>query len=233
MEQQPLDQVLALAGVLPGERVLDLSSLAGGLALRVATVASSVEVVQPDEDLAREGRRLASTLALDNVYFHAGKLQELPFDTGQFSLVMWCRGLSLEPQPLAVLTEIRRVLSQAGRVVLQEITAFSSPDLDLRLWELERQRQPRHLVFYTRDQIGALVALGGLELAQEERCTLTQDFDYWTGGSLLTGPDIAAMKRELFALPPNHQDLIDLSFSDSRISFGYPLATLLLRPKEV
>lgn len=68
--------------------MLDLSSLAGGLALRVATVASSLEVVQPTEDLAHEGRRPASALALDNVYFHAGRLQELPFDTEQFSLVM-------------------------------------------------------------------------------------------------------------------------------------------------
>lgn len=231
MEQQPLDQVLALAGVLPGERVLDLSSHTGGPSLCVATVASSVEVVQPDEDLAREGRRLASTLALDNVYFHAGRLQELPFDTGQFSLVMWCRGLSLELQPLAVFAEICRVLSPAGRVVLQEIMAFGRPDLDLRLWELERLRQPQHLLFYTREQMSTLVSLGGLATAREEQCTLTQDFDYWAGGSLLTESNVATMKKALFTLSPAHQDLIDLSFSDSRISFGYPLTTLLLRPR--
>ena len=228
MEQQPLEQALALADTQPGERVLDLSGLAGSLALRVAGTAGSVESVQSSDDLAEEGRRLASTLGLNNLFFHAGSSRALPFDAGQFSLVLWCRGLSQEPQPLAVLDEIRRVLAPRGRFVLQEITAFGIPHLDLKLWELERRRAAGHLLFYQAEEIRSLVIMSGLEVVRTESSTLTQDFDYWADATRLTPAERAGMKQTFFSLPPEHQDLIDLAFADGSISFGYPVTTVLI-----
>ncbi len=231
VDQQPEAQALALAAVCPGERVLDLSGLAGGLALRIASVAASVEAVQPTEDLADEGRRLAETLGLDNIFFHTGRLVELPFDAGQFSLALWCRGLSQEQQPLGVLADVLRVLAPHGRLILQEITAFGRHELDLRLWELERLRSPTHLLFYTSDEIESLVRVAGMHTNRLVRGILTQSFDYWVGGARLTEHDVRRAKNELFSLTPEQQDLIDLSVTDSSISFGYPVETReLVRP---
>lgn len=231
-ERQPVEQALALADIRPEERVLDLSGLAGGLALRVAGLVTSVEAVQPDDGLAEEGRRLASTLDLDNVYFHTGALHALPFDAGQFSLALWCRGLSQQPLPLKVLSEVKRVLAPGGRLILQDVTAFGLSELDLRIWELERRRYPGHLLFYTAEEIETLVTLAGLVIKRSERGTLTQDFGYWAGDPRLTDDDIREVKQMLFALTPPCQDLIDLTFTDASISFSYPVVTMELIPRE-
>jgi len=228
-EQEPLAQALGLAAPQPGERVLDLSGRAGTIALQVAVTAASVEAVQPDADLAAEGRRLAVAMGRDNVYFHAGPLHGLPFDRGQFDLVLCCLTLAQESGPVAALTEIQRVLRPGGRLVLQEVTAFAYPSLDLKIWELERRRNPRHVVYYTEEQLRALLELGGLGAAIEEHCGMTQDFDYWADTGRVASEEAAALKRVFFNLPLVDQDRLDLALGDGRISFTYPVTTVLAR----
>lgn len=231
----PLTLAVALADPLPGERVLDLSGRAGSIAVQVAATAASVEAVQPDEELAQEGRRLARSMGRENVFFHPGSLDQLPFDAGQFDLVFLCLALSREPRPLAAMREARRVLHPDGRLVLQEVLAFGDPALDLRIWEMERRRIPGHLLFYGPDEIAALTDFAGLAVETERRSGLTQDFDYWAGDAGGAGGDagaavVAESKSVFFSLPPGLQEQLDLSLADGRISFTYPLLTLRARP---
>lgn len=228
-EQEPLAQAIGLAAPQAGDRVLDLSGRAGTIALQVAATVASVEAVQPDVDLASEGRRLAVAMGRDNVYFHAGPLHSLPFDRGQFDLVLCCLTLAQEPRPVAALTEIQRVLRPGGRLVLQEVTAFAHPALDLKIWELERMRNPRHLLFYTEGQLDALLKLSGLEAETEEHSSMTQDFDYWADTGSVSLEQAAVLKRVFFNLPLADQDRLDLALGDGRISFTYPVTTVFAR----
>jgi len=209
--------------------VLDLSGRAGIIALQLAATAASVEAVQPDADLAAEGRRLAVAIGRDNIYFHAVPLHSLPFDRGQFDLVLCCLTLAQEPRPVAALTEMRRVLRSGGRVVVQEVTAFGHPSLDLKVWELERRRNPRHLLYYTEDQFYALLELAGLESETTEHSGMTQDFDYWADTGKVSVEEAGALKRVFFNLPLADQDRLDLVLGDDRISFTYPVTTVLAR----
>jgi SAM-dependent methyltransferase len=229
-EQAQLAQALRLAETQPGERVLDLSGQAGTVALRVAPMAASVEAVQPEEELAEEGRRLARVLDRQNVYFHAGPLHRLPFDGGQFDLVFWCLGLSRERRPLASLNEVARVLSSRGRLVLQDIVAFGRPEIDLKIRELERRRDPAHLVFHQDRELEVLVFEAGLRVRRREHSSLTQDFGYWTDSTSLSRSEAEEMKQVFFALAPGEQDKLDLALADGRISFSYPVVTLLAGP---
>lgn len=234
VDGDPLAMAVALAAPLPGERVLDLSGRGGTIAIQVAATAASVEAVQPEAELAEEGRRLARAMGRKNVFFHSSPLDGLPFDSGQFDLVFLCLALSREPRPLAAMREVRRVLHPGGRVVLQEVLSFEDPALDLRIWEMERRRTSGHLLFYGPGEVRELVAAAGLVADHEQRSGLTLDFDYWAGatgersGDLGSGV-VAESKSVFFSLSPDLQERLDLSLADGRISFTYPLLTVRAR----
>jgi SAM-dependent methyltransferase len=228
-ERAPLAQAVELAGLQPGERVLDLSGRAGSIALQVASVAASVESVQPEEGLAAEGQRLADMLGRENVYFHHVPLDRLPFDPGQFDLVFWCLTLAQAPLPLHTVAEIARVLRPGGRLVLQEVTAFGRADLDLRIAELERRRNCRHVAFYTEEEVRALLEAPGLSVSRMERTSLTQHFDYWVDTAVVTPEEVEELRRVFFTLSLADQALLDLSLADEHVSFTYPVTTLLVR----
>lgn len=228
--EDPFAQALALASPRPGERVLDLSGRAGLIALKVASVAAVVEAMQPDDELAEEGRRLARTVGTPNVFFRAGPIHRLPFDSGQFDLVIWCLGLAQQPRPLGTMAEIARVLNPGGRLVLQEIMAFGHPPLDLKIWELERRRNPGHLLYYTEEEIEGMLSLAKLQVAKKSQSGMTQDFAYWAEGGDVTPEEAGQMRQTFFTLPPADQDRIDLALSDGRISFVYPVLTVLAVP---
>lgn len=224
-QEGPLTLAVRLAAAGAGERVLDLSGQAGSVALQVAETAASVEAVQPSTQLAEEGRRLARSMGRDNVFFHSGPLERLPFDSGQFDVVMLCGALARERHPMATLTEARRVLAPAGRLVLQEVVAFGDPALDLRIWEMERRRDPDFVLFYGRDELLVLTDSAALRVEEEVGSVLTQDFGYWAG-SPDKGGQVAASKTVFFSLAPALQERLDLTLADGLISFTYQLVTL-------
>ncbi len=221
-----LTLAMRLAAPRAGERVLDLSGRAGSVALRLAETAASVEAVQPTGELVEEGRRQAQSMGRRNVFFHSHPLELLPFDTGQFDLVLLCQALPREGRPLAALSEARRVLAPAGRLVLQEVAAFGDPALDLRIWEMERRREPGFMLFYELDELRALVESAGLEVDEEISSDLTQNFEYWAGPGDAGGSLVAESKKAFFSLSPALQERLDLSLADGRISFTYRLVTL-------
>lgn len=224
----PLAQALALANPRRDERVLDLSGRAGTVALRLSESVHSVETVQPAVDLVEEGRRLAASLGHRNLYFHHGHLWRLPFDDDQFSLCLWCLGLCRTERPLAALAEIDRVLAPGGRLVLQDVVASGSPALDLKLWELERRRDPAFTLFYDEAQIDTMLeSAPRLHVVAREHVAVTLDFDYWANVIDRSGLD--ELKRVFFSLPPADQDRLDLALADGRISFAYQVVTLLLQ----
>jgi hypothetical protein len=56
---------------------------------------------------------------------------------------------------------------------------------------------------------------------------VTQDFAYWIDGEVTTPEEAGEMRQTFFTLPPPDQDRLDLALSDGRISFAYPVFTIL------
>jgi len=112
-----------MAGLKPGMRVLDLGSGLGGTA-RTLAAEFGCEVVGLDivKDFHRTAIVLTEWAGLsDKVSFHMGDMRVLPYEDGEFDVVVVQHALMNVKDKEGVFAEVHRVLKPSGGFFLYEI----------------------------------------------------------------------------------------------------------------
>lgn len=113
-----------IANLNEGEKVLDLGSGSGMdvfvAALKVGNTGHVSGVDMTDEQLAKS-ERLRTEHNFGNVAFHKSYIEELPFASGSFDVVISNGVINLCPDKAKVFAEVARVLKPKGRMVIADI----------------------------------------------------------------------------------------------------------------
>ncbi|MFO1328066.1 MAG: methyltransferase domain-containing protein [Rubrivivax sp.] len=186
---------LAFAGVRDGDRVLDVGSGTGSLALAAADAlpASPVLGIDPSASFVDFARRRGTPPRLR---FEVGDAQELPCPSSGFDHALALLVLNFVPDHQRAIAEMRRVTRPGGTVGacvwdygdgMQMLRVFW--DAATALDASTAERDERHMKLWRPGQLAAAWAEAGLAEVREETLSIELPFasfdDYW--GPFLAG----------------------------------------------
>ncbi|HEU5404542.1 MAG TPA: methyltransferase domain-containing protein [Gaiellaceae bacterium] len=147
------------------ERVLDVGTGAGALALALAPLVREVVGLDPVPELLQ----LAREREAPNSEFVEGDGTALPFPDGDFDLAGTHRTLHHVGRPDLVVAELTRVTKPGGRVLVVDQLAPADPDEAAALHEFETVRDPSHVRLLSDAELRDLFAANGLDLLRQRR----------------------------------------------------------------
>jgi len=178
------------------ERVLDSGAGTGALAFALAPLVREGVAVDIVPELLDLGRTAAAEFP--NVTFLEGDATRLPFDPGSFDLACCHRSLHHVARPELAVSELARVTSLGGRVLIVDQIAPADPLAALELDRFERARDPSHTRLLPDVDIRSLLDANGLVLRASRFEQEPRDLDRYLD---LAGCEGSARQAALAAAP--------------------------------
>jgi SAM-dependent methyltransferase len=128
IDEAPPRDLLTRVGSRPGERVLDVATGTGNLALRAAAAGAEVVGVDLTPELFETARRRAAARGVA-VEWVEGDAEQLPFEDESFDAATMISMLHHVDDQGVALAEARRILRPGGRLVLKGFTGEDAESL--------------------------------------------------------------------------------------------------------
>ena len=108
--------LVKFAGITAGEKVLDVGTGTGVVAITAARAGAHVTALDLTPELLEQARDNARIAQRDDIVWTEGDAEDLPYADAAFDVVVSQFGHMFGPRPDVVMAQMRRVLKPGGRV---------------------------------------------------------------------------------------------------------------------
>jgi ubiquinone/menaquinone biosynthesis C-methylase UbiE len=218
--------ILATTGVGPTDTVLDVACGPGVLACAFARVAHHVTGIDLTPAMIEQAKACQQSHRLANTTWRIGDVHPLPFPDTSFSLVFTRYSFHHFLDPKAVLTEMVRVCSPGGRVVVVDVFT-SGPEQAEAYNRMEKLRDPSHVRALSLEELTGLFHEAGLQHVRRQFYKHAFCLDQVLKGSFPNPGDEEKIRR-LFEEDVGLDRLgLGIQRGDEGIQFAYPIVILV------
>lgn len=174
-----LSHIVSISGVGKSDRVLDVASGPGFVAMAFAPHCASVIGIDATDRFVAHATAEAASRRLDNVSFTLGEAERMAYADEAFDVVVCRFAFHHFPEPAAVLSEIRRLVRPGGSIVIVDMLASEDPAKASYHNEMERLCDQSHARALPGSEFERMFARFGLELTYKQTFKSTFSIEDW------------------------------------------------------
>ncbi|ENV34907.1 SAM-dependent methyltransferase YafE [Acinetobacter gerneri DSM 14967 = CIP 107464 = MTCC 9824] len=172
------------------KKVLDLGCGGGHVSYQVAPIVEEVVAYDVTQSMVETVLKHAKQQGLNHVTGQVGCAEHLNFAPQSFDCIISRYSAHHWQNVGQAMLEMKRVLSEQGKVIIFDILGQSDPILDTFLQSIEMIRDPSHVRDYSLQEWCNFAEYAGFRIETIEKQKLELDFSSWI--TRMQSPDHAA-----------------------------------------
>ena len=214
-DPQVLARLVELCAPQPEWSVLDIATGAGHTALALAPHVRSVVATDLTPEMLRQAEELRAQRGISNVTFRVADVHQLPFADAAFQLVT-CRLAAHHFSDITrALQEMRRVLCQPGRLLIDDRSVPEDDFVDTCMNALDRLHDESHVREYRPSEWTRMLEANGFVVETVEPYTKHRPLTALTDG--VSAENVERIQELLGRLDASQRSALNLVEVDGQL----------------